>query len=88
MDITLGSDGNLWFTESNASKIGTLFSNGKITEQVTPSSKAGPIGIASGPGPALNVWFTEIESCARRDRLRSPVRRTSNTFCRTPPLVR
>jgi virginiamycin B lyase len=59
MDIALGSDGNLWFTESNASKIGTLFSNGKITEHVTPSSKSEPIGIASGPGPALNVWFTE-----------------------------
>ena len=59
MGIALGSDGNLWFTESNASKIGTLTSNGKITEHVTPTSKAGPIGIASGPGPALNVWFTE-----------------------------
>jgi virginiamycin B lyase len=59
MGIALGSDGNLWFTETAASKIGTLGSNGKITEQVTPSKDAGPIGIASGPGPALNVWFTE-----------------------------
>lgn len=61
MGITLGSDGNLWFTESASSKIGTLASNGKITEEVTPSSKAGPIGIASGPGPSLNVWFTETK---------------------------
>jgi len=61
MGITLGSDGNLWFTESAASKIGTLTANGKITEEVTPSSKAGPVGIASGPGPALNVWFTETK---------------------------
>lgn len=59
MGIALGSDGNLWFTESATSKIGTLGSNGKITEQVTPASKAEPIGIASGSGPALNVWFTE-----------------------------
>jgi streptogramin lyase len=61
MGITLGSDGNLWFTESASSKIGTLTSNGKITEEVTPTSKADPVGIASGPGPALNVWFTETK---------------------------
>ncbi|MBV9720038.1 MAG: hypothetical protein JOZ77_12015 [Candidatus Eremiobacteraeota bacterium] len=59
MGIALGSDGNLWITESAASKIGTLTSNGKITENVTPSRHSNPIGIASGPGPALNVWFTE-----------------------------
>jgi virginiamycin B lyase len=59
MGISLGSDGNLWITEFASSKIATLNSNGTITEHVTPGRKAGPIGIASGPGPALNVWFTE-----------------------------
>lgn len=56
--ITLGSDGNIWFTEFNASKIGHLVS-GTISENVTPSHRAGPFAIASGPGPGLNLWFTE-----------------------------
>jgi virginiamycin B lyase len=64
MGIALGSDGNLWFTMSAVSKIGTLTSNGKITEHQTPSANADPIGIASGPGPALNVWFTETRLAA------------------------
>lgn len=57
--IALGSDGNLWFTEFAASKIGQLNVNGSISESVTPSRKATPNGIASGPGPSLNLWFTE-----------------------------
>jgi virginiamycin B lyase len=57
--IALGSDGNLWITEFAASKIGQLNTGGKISEAVTPSKKAGPNGIASGPGPNLNIWFTE-----------------------------
>lgn len=59
MGIALGSDGVLRFAEYAVSKIGTLNANGKISEIVTPAKKAGPIGIASGPGPSLNVWFTE-----------------------------
>ncbi|MBV8196993.1 MAG: hypothetical protein JO263_02570, partial [Candidatus Eremiobacteraeota bacterium] len=57
--IALGSDGNLWFTEFAASKIGMLSHAGKISENVTPTKKAEPNGIASGSGPNLNVWFTE-----------------------------
>jgi virginiamycin B lyase len=59
MSIALGVDGNLWITEFASSKIGQLASNGKITENVTPTAKSGPLGIASGPGPNLNMWFTE-----------------------------
>ncbi|HZV77872.1 MAG TPA: hypothetical protein VFF63_08960 [Candidatus Babeliales bacterium] len=59
MGIAVGSDGNLWFTEFATSKIGQLNSAGTITEVVTPTRKAEPDGIASGPGPNLNVWFTE-----------------------------
>jgi virginiamycin B lyase len=58
--ISLGSDGNLWFTESAPSKIGKLNPGGKITEKVTPTRKAGPFGIATGPAPNLNLWFTEF----------------------------
>jgi virginiamycin B lyase len=57
--IALGSDGNLWITEFRPSKLGMLNSAGKINENVTPTRDAGPTGIASGPGPNLNLWFTE-----------------------------
>jgi virginiamycin B lyase len=59
MGIALGSDGLLWITEFASSKVAQLYSGGKISEDVTPKRKAGPLGIASGPGPNLNVWFTE-----------------------------
>ena len=57
--ITLGSDGNLWVTEFRPSKMAQLGTGGKFAESVTPTRNAGPNGVASGPGPALNVWFTE-----------------------------
>ena len=57
--IALGSDGNLWVTEFRSSKIAQLNTAGKFSENVTPTRNAGPNGIASGPGPNLNVWFTE-----------------------------
>lgn len=59
MGIALGVDGNLWITEFATSKIAQLARNGKITENVTPTRRSGPLGIASGPGPNLNMWFTE-----------------------------
>jgi virginiamycin B lyase len=59
MGIALGSDGNLWFTEFAASKIGQLNTSGKISENATPTKGAGPNAIASGPAPNLNLWFTE-----------------------------
>ncbi len=61
MGITLGADGNLWITEFASSKIGRLGTGGKVSESVTPTRKAGPLGVASGPGPNLNVWFTEAK---------------------------
>src|SRR5580698_1950190 len=57
MGITLGSDGNIWFTEQIVSKIGELDESAKFTETVTPTAKAAPTGIASGPNGL--VWFTE-----------------------------
>lgn len=59
MGIALGSDGNIWFTEFASSKIAKLGHGGKITETVTPTKGGGPNGMASGPGPSLNLWFTE-----------------------------
>ncbi|MGA8576428.1 MAG: hypothetical protein WB609_12200 [Candidatus Cybelea sp.] len=59
LGIALGSDGNLWVSEFASSKMARLNPGGKFSESSTPTRKAGPNGVASGPGPNLNVWFTE-----------------------------
>jgi virginiamycin B lyase len=57
--ITLGPDGNMWFTESdfNVSQIARVNPNGKITEFVVPTRFSQPSDIVAGPDGAL--WFTE-----------------------------
>ena len=54
--ITAGPDGNLWFAEFSASKIGRITPAGVITEFSIPSG-ALPWAIAAGPDG--NLWFTE-----------------------------
>jgi virginiamycin B lyase len=56
--ITLGADGNMWFTESDldVSQIGRIDPQGNITEFVVPTRFSQPSDIASGPDGAL--WFT------------------------------
>ena len=56
--ITLGSDGNMWFTESelDVSQIGRIDARGNITEFVVPTRFSQPSDIVSGPDGAL--WFT------------------------------
>jgi len=57
-DISAGSDGNMWFTESNlnAGKIGRIDAAGNITEFAVPNAGSQPSEIVSGPDGAL--WFT------------------------------
>ena len=55
--ITVGPDGNLWFTENTGNKIGRITPDGVITEFTIPTANSGPRGIAAGPDG--NVWFTE-----------------------------
>jgi streptogramin lyase len=55
--ITVGSDGNLWFTEESGSRIGRMTPGGVLTEFKLPSSAFGPIGITRGPDG--NIWFTD-----------------------------
>ena len=55
--ITLGPDGNLWFTEYNSNQIGRLTPSGIITEFTIPTANSGPAGITAGPDG--NLWFTE-----------------------------
>lgn len=63
MYITLGNDGNLWFTEHDASKIGRVTTAGSITEYATPTPHSAPFDIASLPGECGpghgDIWFTE-----------------------------
>jgi virginiamycin B lyase len=60
--ITLGPDGNLWFTEvgPTANKIGRITLAGKITEFLIPTNLSNPMGITLGPDG--NLWFTELGS--------------------------
>jgi streptogramin lyase len=62
--ITAGPDGNVWFTESQASKIGRITPAGSVTEFSLPpplpqndASTRGPGDITLGPDG--NLWFTE-----------------------------
>ena len=54
--IAKGADGNLWFSETGANKIGRITTTGTVTE-FPLSSGSQPEGITSGPDG--NVWFTE-----------------------------
>ncbi|MFZ5808834.1 MAG: virginiamycin B lyase family protein [Chloroflexota bacterium] len=56
-DITLGPEGNLWFTEYVGNKIGRLTPAGVITEYPLPQAGSMPIAISAGPDG--NLWFCE-----------------------------
>ena len=43
--ITLGSDGNMWFTEAAANQIGRIDPRGNITEFVVPQPLSAPVDI-------------------------------------------
>ncbi|MDA4896115.1 virginiamycin B lyase, partial [Streptomyces sp. MS2A] len=55
--ITSGIDGELWFTEYKAGKIGKITPQGKITEYALPPGAA-PFGIAAGCDDAM--WYTDM----------------------------
>ena len=57
-DIALGSDGNMWFTESllDAGKIGRIDASGDIVEFAVPNASSQPSDIVLGSDGAL--WFT------------------------------
>jgi Bacterial Ig-like domain (group 1) len=65
VDITAGPDGALWFTESDAGKIGRVTTTGSFSEFELPTpSFSAPYGITAGPDGAL--WFTESSSSANK----------------------
>jgi streptogramin lyase len=56
--ITLGRDGNIWFTENVIDgKVGRITPAGVVTEFSTHRRASIPFGITSGPDG--NLWFTE-----------------------------
>ena len=55
--IVAGTDGNIWFTETNVHRVGRITDSGVITEF---NVSGDPRGIAAGPDG--NLWFTETES--------------------------
>lgn len=55
--ITAGPDGNLWFTDNNANKIGQITPDGVITEFGGLAPGSNPLGITAGPDGDL--WFLE-----------------------------
>lgn len=63
-DMTTGPDGNLWFTEGMANKIGRITPAGTITEYPLPNANSYPTHITAGPDG--NLWFTEGGSAAAR----------------------
>ncbi len=62
--ITGGADGNVWFTEYGADKIGRITPTGAITEFSTglsPSSHPNRMAL----GPDGNVWFADGDAVGR-----------------------
>ncbi|HSB64369.1 MAG TPA: hypothetical protein VLJ18_09400, partial [Thermoanaerobaculia bacterium] len=56
--ITAGPDGNLWFAEFAANKIGRITPAGVVTEfSAGLGANASPWAIVAGPDG--NLWFTE-----------------------------
>jgi len=55
--LVLGPDGNMWFTEATADKIGRITPTGAITEFQLPTTHSFPAGIRAGSNGEL--WFAE-----------------------------
>jgi streptogramin lyase len=59
--ITTGPDGNLWFADNGASKIGVINpTTHAISEFATPTASSMPRKITAGPDG--NLWFTEYSA--------------------------
>lgn len=55
--ITVGADGNLWFAEGSANKVGRITPSGSVAEFAVPTVGASPQYLTLGSDG--NVWFTE-----------------------------
>jgi virginiamycin B lyase len=60
MTLTVGPDGNIWFSDSYANQIGNIAPDGTVTAYAVPTPDSFPAGITTGPDG--NIWFTELGS--------------------------
>jgi streptogramin lyase len=60
MTLTVGPDGNIWFSDPYANQIGNITPDGTVTEYSVPTPNSFPAGITTGPDG--NIWFTELGS--------------------------
>src|SRR6478735_12763298 len=67
VNVALGGDGNVWFTEANHYGVGKITPSGTVTEYYGLSEQ--PSGITAGGGS--NLWFTEIGSFGSVGRITS-----------------
>ncbi len=58
-DITVGPQGNLWFTDDPGNQIGRITTTGIITTISVPTANSRPLNITTGPDN--NIWFTEFD---------------------------
>ncbi len=64
LGITLGPDGNLWFTAGDfGNNIGRITRAGVVTEFPIPTANSRPYSITAGPDG--NIWFTEATKIGR-----------------------
>jgi len=57
VQLVLGPDGNIWFTETNAGQIGSITPSGTIMEFICPSAGATPSGTVTDPDG--NLWYAD-----------------------------
>ena len=55
--IAAGSDGNVWFTDGAANRVGRVSTSGLVTEFSVPTASSGISDITAGPDG--NLYFTE-----------------------------
>ena len=63
--IATGPDGNLWFPEFFADRVGRMTQAGTLTEFPIPTPDSSPRGIVAGPDG--NMWF--VESAVQRSAI-------------------
>jgi virginiamycin B lyase len=57
LGIAAGSDGALWFTDSNGNNVDRITTTGTMSTFAIPTAASSPQYITAGPDGAL--WFTE-----------------------------
>ncbi|HEY5173597.1 MAG TPA: PQQ-binding-like beta-propeller repeat protein [Acidimicrobiia bacterium] len=56
-DVAVGQNGQIFFTEKNANKIGRMTLTGAVNEFPVPTATSAPTGIVAGPDG--DIWFSE-----------------------------